>query len=311
MRSQACLDSLSRGAWGFPSYREYLAQLFPGRRIRKLCLQAGFTCPNIDGRRGRGGCHYCNNHGFAPGLASRDNLLEQWRRGCVALRHRHRRVDGFIAYFQSFSNTDADPHTLRRLYEPLPGCFPDCVGASISTRPDCVSEPVLDLLGELSRRMYLCLELGLQSDSEQLLLALGRGHSVAEFLDAVERAARRDLELCAHVILGLPGEDAAAPERLGRLFAELPLRSVKIHNYHLMRGTRLARAADPARGPDRASYLDMVLRLVEQLRSDQCVQRLIADAPDRLLLSDPWCHDKQGFLAEVGQGLNALRRGIA
>ena len=286
--------------------REYLAARFPGQRIRKLCLHAGFTCPNLDGTVARGGCSYCNNEGFAPGLVDAADLRRQWDRGRAALRRRHRRVDGFIAYFQSYTATHARIERLRALYDPLPDCLPECVGASISTRPDCVADPVLDHLAELAGRLPLLhLELGLQSDRDAVLRTLNRGHDVACWLDAVARAAARGLEICAHVILGLPGEGADAPERLGRLLAAQPVAAVKIHNFHVMAGTPLERAWRRGRvqAIGREAYLDACARLIARLRPDQYLQRVIADAPARILRSGAWCHDKQGFLRRLAPRL--------
>lgn len=296
---------LDIGAWGYRSYREHLADRFGAeKRIRKCCLQAGFSCPNLDGSRGRGGCTYCNNAGFAPGLADAGALRRQWDRGRDALRHRHGSVDGFIAYFQSFSNTHAPVDELHQLYDPFPIAYPECVGVAIGTRPDCVPDPVLDLIADIGQRTMCSLELGLQSDQDAVLRRLNRGHTVAEFHDAVDRAASRDIELCVHLILGLPGEGDDAPERMGRLMASLPVQSIKIHNLHRMSGTAMAREPERWPMPERPAYLEGVLRLLNQLRPDQCVQRLIADAPDRLLVGGVWAHDKQRFLAD----LRAARR---
>ena len=290
------------GTWGYRSFREYLARRFPGRRIRKLCLHAGFTCPNIDGRVARGGCSYCNNEGFAPRLCSAGDLRRQWDRGRAAPRRRHRRVDGFIAYFQSFSGTYADLASLRRIYDPVPAAYPECVGLAIGTRPDCVADPVLDYCAGLAARLpHFSLELGLQSDRDAVLRTLNRGHDVACFLDAVDRAARRAIPLCAHVILGLPGEGADAPERLGRLLSRLPVRFVKVHNFHVMRDTPLERAylRGDLRAPPAAAYIAMVTRLIAELRDDQYLERVIADAPAHILRSGAWCHDKQAILQRM------------
>jgi radical SAM protein (TIGR01212 family) len=284
------------GAWGFRSYRDHLAERFGARRIRKLCLQAGFTCPNLDGTVARGGCAWCDNRGFAPGLAT-PTLEAQWERGRDALRRRHRRVDGFIAYLQSFSNTHAPLDRLAALYARFPGDFPECVGLSIGTRPDCVPDAVLDLIAATASRIFTTLEIGLQTDRDEVLAQMNRGHTVAQFIDAVQRAAARDIELCAHVILGLPGEGDDAPERLGDLLAGLPIASLKIHNLHVMRGTALARLGCAT--PTRPAYLDACARLIARLRPDQALQRVVADAPDAILASDGWCHDKQGALGEL------------
>lgn len=296
----ACVG-IARGRWGYRSYREHLRSRFGDLHVRKLCLDAGFTCPNLDGTVGHGGCSYCDNRGFAPNAGSADSLLRQWDAGRTALRRRHRRVDGFIAYFQAFSNTHAPAERLHRLYDPLPGLLPECLGVSVGTRPDCLGEEALAVLDELGRRTFLTVEIGLQSDRDAVLRRINRGHDVACFHDAVARAAGRSFELCVHLILGLPGEGPDAPERLGDLVASLPVQSVKLHNLHVMRGTAWERlhAAGQLDTPGREAHLDAVARAVARLRPDQAVQRVVADAPDRLLVGDPWCHDKQGFLGAL------------
>ncbi len=300
------------GAWGFRSYREHLADRFPGIRVRKLCLHAGFTCPNLDGTRGLGGCAYCDNRAFAPGVDRRRDLARQWDDGRHWLRRRHRRVDGFIAYFQSFSNTYGDPAELATLYDQVPD-WDECLGISLGTRPDCLDDAVLDYLEDLGRRTFLTVEIGLQSDRDAVLERINRGHDVALFTDTVRRSAGRGFELCVHLMLGLPGEGDDAPERLGALAASLPIASVKLHNLHIVRDTALAREFHQGliREPTRANYLDGARRFLACLRPDQAVQRIIADAPPHLLLGAPWCRDKQGFLADVRTAVDSERELVA
>lgn len=304
MNQGSGLRASGSGTWGFRSYRTRLAERFGEMRVRKLCLQAGFTCPNLDGTVAKGGCAWCDNRGFSPGLAL-PSLERQWERGRDALRRRHRRVDGFIAYLQSFSNTYAPVEELRALYARFPADFPECVGLSIGTRPDCVPDAVLDLVAETSRRIFTTLELGLQSDRDAVLRRMNRGHDVAQFLDAVGRAHARGIELCAHVILGLPGEGADAPERLGTLLSGLPISSIKVHNLHVMHDTPLARMHLPEL--PRAEYVDRAARLIARLRPDQALQRVVADAPDAILASGGWCHDKQGVLGDLRRRLASDR----
>jgi radical SAM protein (TIGR01212 family) len=298
----------ARGAWGYRSYRQHLADRFPGRRIRKCCIQAGFTCPNLDGSRGTGGCAYCDNRAFSPGLGARidaADLRRQWDEGRAWLRRRHRRVDGFIAYFQSFSNTYGTADHLRDLYGPVLD-WPECCGLSIGTRPDCIDDAIADCLADLARRTFLTVELGLQSDRDRVLRAINRGHTVAEFTDAIDRLAGRGIELCIHLMLGLPGEGEDAPERLGDLAASLPVQSVKLHNLHIVRGTAFERGwrSGVIREPGRDAYADAACRFLGRLRPDQAVQRIVADAPRAMLVGDPWCRDKQGFLAGLARRLN-------
>jgi uncharacterized protein len=291
----------SAGFWGYRSYREHLNERFPGQRIRKLCLSAGFTCPNLDGTIGRHGCTYCNNRGFVPKIARHGDLSKQWEKGRKALRRRHGKIDGFIAYFQAFSNTYAPLEVLYRVYNEIPQLFPECVGASIGTRPDCLPDDVLDYLSLVAERTFLTVEIGLQSDRNDILRRTNRGHSVEAFLDAVGRAADCGFEICVHFILGFPEEGDDAPERMGLLAASLPIQSVKLHNLHVMKGTALAQQmkTEPFTTPSQTSHLQAVARFVKKLRPDQSVQRVTADAPDSLLIGDPWCHDKQGFLKKL------------
>jgi len=167
-----------------------------------------------------------------------------------------------------------------------------------------VPDAILDLIAATAQRTFTTLELGLQSDRDTVLERMNRGHTVAQFIDAVQRAATRRIELCAHVILGLPGEGLDAPERLGDLLAGLPVTSVKVHNLHVMRSTALDDLGCAT--PGRAAYLDACARLIGRLRPDQALQRVVADAPDAILASDGWCHDKQGALRELHGMLNPV-----
>ena len=301
------------GSWGYRSYREHLAERFPGQRIRKVCLHAGFTCPNLDGTRGVGGCAYCDNAAFSPVLVvgATPDLLGQWERGRTALRRRHGLVDGFIAYFQAFSNTYAPVAQLRQLYQGVVKRLPECVGLSLGTRPDCLESPVVELLAEVARETFLTVEIGLQSDRDDVLRRMNRGHNVATFREAIARTDGQGFERCVHVMLGLPGEGVDAPERLGDLLAGLAVESVKIHNLHIVRGTAWHRAwaTGAVAAPSQHHHLDAVQRLLTRLRPDQAVQRLVADAPDRLLISDRWCQDKQTVLAALGHRLSASLSG--
>lgn len=289
----------SVGPWGYRSYRQHLADRFPGRHIRKLALDAGFTCPNLDGAVARGGCAYCDNAAFAPSLGEAD-LQQQWNKGRRLLRERHRRVDGFIAYFQAFSNTYASLERLQAIYDPMPQAFSECVGIAIGTRPDCLPDEAIDYCHTLGQRTFTTIEIGLQSDSDVVLQRMNRGHSRACFDDAIHRCANKSFELCVHVMLGVPGEGADAPQRLGRLLGSLPIHSVKIHNLHVVRGTAWARAyaQGQLQAPEAAWYIQAAQTVIEHLRPDQSVQRLVADAPYSLLMSGHWCRKKQTVLAQ-------------
>ena len=233
-----------------------------------------------------------------PRLKSSNDLLKQWNRGREALRRRHGQIDGFIAYFQAFSNTYAPIDSLKQLYNQLPDAFPECVGASISTRPDCLADEIIDYLDQLGERLFLTVEIGLQSDRNSILKRINRGHDVDCFLDAIKRCAGKAFDICVHFMIGLPDEGEDVGYRLGKLAASLPIHSVKLHNLHIMKNTPYERAYQKklVHPPSKEAYLKQAVAFLQQLRPDQYVQRIIADAPADILVSDNWCSNKQSFL---------------
>jgi len=189
---------------GYYPFSGYLRERF-GCKVHKVSLHAGFTCPNRDGTRGFGGCAYCANESFSPraGRPIRP-IAEQMADGMAYLRRRYK-ARKFFAYFQSFTNTYDPPERLRARYDAA-AAFADVVGLSIGTRPDCAPEDVLDVVESYSDRLEVWLEFGLQSAHDRTLERMNRGHDFATFVDAVERTSRRRINICALVILGLPGE---------------------------------------------------------------------------------------------------------
>ena len=186
------------------SYNYYLRQLY-GRRIHKVSIDAGFTCPNVDGTVTTGGCVFCDNRSFSPiRRLPRNGIAGQSEEGIKRLKFRYK-VDDFLAYFQPATNTYAPVAKLRRLYEEALA-VPKIVGLAIGTRPDCVPPDVLDLISELAERHYVSLEYGMQSMHDRSLDWMNRGHHHDSFLDAVERSRGRRFEICAHLVPGIPGE---------------------------------------------------------------------------------------------------------
>jgi uncharacterized protein len=273
-----------------------------GCRVHKVALDVGFTCPNRDGTVTVGGCIYCNNASFSPG-DRRLSVTEQLAQGKRFLRQRYG-AQKFIAYFQAYTNTYGDVHRLRDLYDAALASE-DIVGLAIGTRPDCVPEPVLDLLADYAARTYLWLELGLESGHDQTLAFLNRGHTVAAFDDAVRRAQQRHLRLCAHVILGLPGESAADILATARYLAALRLDAVKLHHLHVVRHTVLEKLYH--RGAvsllSLADYASLVVDCLEILPPDMIIMRLMGDAPREMLVAPTWSLDKRLALRHIEQEL--------
>jgi radical SAM protein (TIGR01212 family) len=277
----------------------YLKERF-GQRVQKITLDAGLTCPNRDGRIGTGGCLYCNARGSGTGAWARgQEIRAQMEEGMGRLARRYG-ASRFIAYFQSFSNTYAPRETLRELYEAALA-FPQVVGLSIGTRPDCLEEDVLELLAGYARQRLVWLELGLQSVHDQTLARLNRGHDVACFAEAVARAAGRGLPVIAHVILGLPGEGPREMAATAAFLARLPLHGVKIHLLYVIKGSGLARlhAAGEYVCLSEAQYVNLVVDFIERLPPHLVIHRLTSDPHPEELVAPAWCLDKSRVLKGI------------
>jgi hypothetical protein len=228
---------------------------------------------------------------------------EQITQGTHFLRRRYG-AEKFIAYFQAYTNTYGDLSLLRHLYDTALACE-DIVGLAIGTRPDCVPEPVLELLAEYAARTYLWLELGLESGHNQTLQVLNRGHTVAAFDDAVQRAQQRHLRLCAHIILGLPGETPAAMLATVQHLASLGLDAIKFHHLHVVRHTVLEkmyqRGAVTLLGLE--EYAALVVDCLEVLPPETIIMRLLGDAPPATLVAPTWSLHKQTVLQCITQEL--------
>jgi len=279
-----------------------------GTRVQKLTLDAGLTCPNRDGRVGTGGCLYCNARGSGTGAAARgESLTAQIQTGMTRLQRRYG-VSRFIAYFQSFSNTYGPVARLQTLYDEALA-FPEVVGLSIGTRPDCLDDEVLDLLEGYARGRLLWLELGLQSAHDRTLQAINRGHDVACFTKAVERAAAKALEVVAHVILGLPGEGPEEMAATAAFLARLPLKGVKIHLLYVVAGSGLARLyrAGAYECLTEADYVRLVVDFLEILPPHFVIHRLTGDPHRQELLAPGWCINKAWVIRKIREEFS--RRG--
>lgn len=282
-------------------FTDHLRRTF-GCRVHKISLDAGFTCPNRDGSVAVGGCIYCHNASFSPG-DWRLSVTEQITQGKRAVQQRYG-ARKFLAYFQAYSNTYSDVEHLQRLYDEALACD-DVVGLAIGTRPDCVPDAVLDLLATYAARTYVWLELGLESGHDQTLAWLNRGHTVAAFHDAVQRAQQRHLQLCAHVILGLPGESHADMLATVHSLAHLRLDAVKLHHLHVVRHTVLAKRYQQGQVPllSLDDYAALVVDCLEVLPPEMIIMRLMGDAPRDMLLAPTWSAQKRLALQRIEQEL--------
>ncbi len=257
-----------------PPYTPYAQLLaargFAGVKVRKVTLNGGFTCPNLDGTKSRGGCTYCDNRGFSPSAGKRGvSLPVQLEQGMAYARSRFG-AEKFIAYFQTFSGTYAPVRRLRELYRQALE-HPDVVGLSIGTRPDCVGPEVADLLEELGTKTFLTLELGLQSAFDATLRRINRAHTFDDFARAMHLCRQRGFDLCVHIILGLPGESPEHYRHTASVLGEWTYHAIKIHPLHVVRGTALA--AQYARGEYRPLEIDEYVSSPWWIFSNACRPR--------------------------------------
>ena len=301
--------------YGFPegkrynSFVGYFKRKY-GERLQKIVLDAGFTCPNRDGKAGRGGCTYCDNAAFHPSYSTAGKSLhQQMDEGIGFHKVRYRTTEHYLAYFQSFSNTYAPLEKLRSLYEEAL-THPQVVGIVIGTRPDCVDEEKLDYLADLAHGRVLkdwsrelsgddvrtapivIVEYGIESCYDQTLLRINRGHDFETACRAVEMTASRGIDVGAHFILGLPGETRQMMLDACSLINDLPLRSVKFHQLQIVKGTQMEK--EYALVPQdfvRFSldeYLDFFVEMLERLRPDLFIERFVGEVPPRFVNETPW-----------------------
>lgn len=260
-----------------------------GRRVYKVSLWGGFTCPNRDGRKGEGGCIYCQPQALRPlSLVNGESIEEQLKDGIAYIKKRHK-AEGFIAYLQSYSNTYAPIERLRETYYRAID-HPEVVGLAVSTRPDVVDDRVLDILSEIARERFLWVEYGLQSANDKTLESLNRGHTVKDFLSTYERTVKRGIRVCVHVILGLPEEDRKDMLKTAKLLSELKVWGVKIHHLQVYKGTRLEELYKDGRIRllTLEDYIPLVVNFIELLNPSTVIHRLIGDAPKGFLVAPNW-----------------------
>lgn len=276
-------------------------------KVFKVSLNAGFTCPNIDGTKGYGGCTYCSSSGsgdFAgnPCMDIREQFYDvkkqmnkKWQGKC-------------IAYFQAHTNTYAPTDVLKKTFDPVLE-YDDVVGISIATRADCIEDETLDYLEELSKKTFLVVELGLQSVFDSTGEKINRCHTYAEFLSAVERLRSRNINICVHIINGLPGEDRDMMLETVRKISELDIQFVKIHLLHVIEGTVMAKQLE--RGEfkllERDEYVNIVCDQLELLPENVVIQRLTGDGDPKTLIGPLWSLKKLVVLNEIDKEMQ--RRG--
>ena len=260
-------------------------------RLQRLTLDGGFTCPNRDGTLGTGGCSFCDNAAFHPDYTKGKSIPEQIDAGIAFHQSRGRKADGYLAYFQAFSNTYAPLSVLKERFGQALS-HPGVKGLVVGTRPDCVDAEKLDYLSSLEESGTIVeVEYGIESVFDRTLEMVHRGHDFACTEEAIRETARRGLPVGGHVILGLPGETRKMLLEEADILSGLPLASVKFHQLQILKGTPIAKefSGNPEEflrlGPD--GYVDLLADILERLRPDIAVARIASSVPPAFT-DTPW-----------------------
>lgn len=289
----------------FYDLNSYYRDLF-GCRVQKISIDAGFTCPNRDGAISTGGCIYCNEKGSGSGSFQKGmSVSDQLASGMKILSRRYK-AEKFVAYFQSFSNTYGPIDRLERLYQEALS-FKEIVGLSIGTRPDCISEPVLELLCAYASDYLIWVEYGLQSAHNKTLALINRGHDLDCFIKAVRATQNRGIRICAHVILGLPGETRQDMLKTAEILADLNIDGIKLHLLYVVRNTVLEDLLQKGayKCLEQEEYAGIVCDFLERLPKGMVIQRIASDPHPDELAAPKWSLEKNRIRTMINEMLEA------
>lgn len=281
----------------------FLKQKFGGKII-KLAVDGGFTCPNRDGSKGFGGCIFCSTKGSGDFIPKDASITKQMQKGVELIQNKWKNIVGYIAYFQSFSNTYAPIRELINKYDEALA-FPGVVGLAIATRPDCIDEQIADLLFQYSQKTFLWVELGLQSAHKETMDALHLGYNYCDFVNALRILQAKNIPVCVHVICGLPGESIEKMKQTVNMLAKLNIWGIKFHMLHVIEGTVLGMRYEnnPFRLFSLDEYAELIADLLELLPSSVIIHRLTGDGPKNVTLAPRWTFHKLKVLSEIDRVL--------
>lgn len=286
----------------YNEYSQFLKRFFP-YKVQKISLNAGFTCPNRDGTKGRGGCTYCNNQTFNPEYCSTEkSITQQLQEGKQFFARKYPEMK-YLAYFQAYTNTYSEINVLKKKYEEALSVT-DVVGLIIGTRPDCMPEELLDYLAELNKTVFVAVEYGAESVKNSTLTRINRGHTYEETVDAVNRTKAKGLITGVHTIIGLPNESKEDIINQAKELSKLPIDTIKLHQLQLIKGTKMA--LEYKRNPedfhiynDVKEYIDIIIDYLEYLRPDITVERFTSQSPKELLIAPDWGIKNYEFVAKL------------
>ncbi|GKU26042.1 TIGR01212 family radical SAM protein [Clostridium folliculivorans] len=293
--------------WGNKPYHSlnyFLRERF-GEKIFKISLDAGFTCPNRDGTISKGGCLFCSERGSGDFAGDRCFSITSQFNDIKNMMQKKWKNGKYIAYFQAYTNTYAPIEVLREKYEEALR-QEDVVGIAIATRPDCLDEQVLDLLEEISKKVYLWVELGLQTVNDDTAKLINRGYKLDVFEQAIKRLKQRSIDIVVHCIFGLPGETEQDMFKTVDYIAHSGVSGVKFHLLHLLKETPLVRLyeQDKLKFLSQEQYIDIICKSITMLPEDMVIHRLTGDAPRDSLIGPMWSLRKWEILNEIDNTMN-------
>lgn len=274
----------------YRDFAEFLSAKFP-YKVQKISVNAGFTCPNRDGNKGRGGCTYCNNQSFSPGYGKpTKSIIEQLEDGIDFFSHKYPEMK-YLAYFQSYTNTYDSLEVLISKYEEALS-YPNVVGLIVGTRPDCMPDELLDYFEVLNKKTFIMIEYGVESTLNKTLERVNRQHSFEESAEMILRTAGRGILTGAHMILGLPGESKDDILSHADSLSRLPLTTLKLHQLQIIKGTAMAKEfrllPESFHLFELDEYIDLCISFAERLKPDIYIERFTSQSPKRLLIAPAW-----------------------
>lgn len=294
------------------TYSEYLNNIFPGVKVQKISVNAGFSCPNRDGTIGTGGCSYCRNDSFSPAYCMEmKSIAEQISEGKAFFSRKYPQMK-YLAYFQSYTNTHSkDTDKLTKIYREALGCK-DIVGLVIGTRPDTLPDEIINILGELNREKPVFLEIGAETSSNKTLQAINRHHTWEDVESAVIRANNKGVRCGLHLIAGLPGEDRDQILENIRRACSLPIDTLKLHQLQILKDTPLFKQWKNGEADvtsfELNDYLELCADIVEIVPPHIVVERFLSQSPPEMVAAPKWGLKNYQFTHLLNQIIENRRR---
>ncbi|MBO8130194.1 MAG: TIGR01212 family radical SAM protein [Candidatus Marinimicrobia bacterium] len=283
----------------FYRYNYFLRKKF-GAKVYKITVDAGFTCPTRDGTLGTNGCLYCNNLSFSTDRREGLMPVEEQVGRAIEILKRKKKVEKFLVYFQSYTNTYASVSELEKIYSKAL-TFKDVVGICIGTRPDCIDDDILTMLSNVNKDYFVSIEYGVESVYNKNLLWANRGHDFKTSIIAIEKTYKYGLDIAIHIIFGFPDESNEDVLNSAKVINRLPINSIKIHNLHVVKCTPLENyyKKKPFKLYSEEEWILLMADFLELLRPDIVIQRLIGEAKNNTLVAPRWKMPKQKIVAEI------------